>query len=172
MATVDPIQSLCGALTQATGGMYHVDLRMPDGIHRLAEVVDLLFGRRIVGADVRERCTYIYIYIRNGQFTYIAAVTLHVPAAIMVLLADPMATYAKLACECFASVYPRVFLYVNQDRSPVSHHLWQIVTAIKERIQLTLDGGALGARIGAAKACQRLIQVQTRPDGDPRVCNV
>ena len=48
MATVDPIQSLCGALTQATGGMYHVDLRMPDGIHRLAEVVDLLFGRRIV----------------------------------------------------------------------------------------------------------------------------
>lgn len=63
MATVDPIQSLCGALTQATGGMYHVDLRMPDGIHRLAEVVDLLFGRRIVGADVRERCTYIYICI-------------------------------------------------------------------------------------------------------------
>ena len=99
MASVDPIRSLCGALTQATGGVYHVDLRMPDGIHRLAEVVDLLFGKRIVGADVRER------------------LTLHVPAAIMVLLADPMGTYAKLACECFASVYPRVFLYASQDLS-------------------------------------------------------
>ena len=40
MASVDPIRSLCGALTQATGGVYHVDLRMPDGIHRLAEVVE------------------------------------------------------------------------------------------------------------------------------------
>jgi len=55
MATVDPIQALCGVLAQATGGAYVVDLHMPDGIHRLAEVVDLLFGKRIVAADVRER---------------------------------------------------------------------------------------------------------------------
>ena len=153
MASVDPIRSLCGALTQATGGVYHVDLRMPDGIHRLAEVVDLLFGKRIVGADVRER------------------LTLHVPAAIMVLLADPMGTYAKLACECFASVYPRVFLYASQDGSPASFQLWQVVTAIKERVLFTLDDGTLGARIGAVKACQRIIQAQTKPDGDPRLQN-
>jgi len=62
MATVDPIQALCGVLAQATGGAYVVDLRMPDGIHRLAEVVDLLFGKRIVAAEVRERgrCTPTY----------------------------------------------------------------------------------------------------------------
>lgn len=58
MATVDPIQALCSALAQATGGAYAVDLRMPDGVQRLAEVVDLLFGKRIVSADVRERCTF------------------------------------------------------------------------------------------------------------------
>ncbi|WFD28368.1 hypothetical protein MNAN1_003378 [Malassezia nana] len=153
MATVDPIQALCGVLAQATGGAYAVDLRMPDGIHRLAEVVDLLFGKRIVGADVRERAT------------------LHVPAALMVLLADPSGSHAKLACECFASVYPRVFLHVCQDVSPMGRHLWQIVCAIKERITFTIDNGALGARIGAAKACQRWIQVQSTPDGDPRLQN-
>jgi len=87
----------------------------------------------------------------------------------MVLLADPTGTHAKLACECFASVYPRVFLHVSQDLSPMSRHLWQIVCAIKERITFTLDNGALGARIGATKACQRWIQVQSTPDGDPRV---
>lgn len=87
----------------------------------------------------------------------------------MVLLADPTGAHAKLACECFASVYPRVFLHVSQDLSPMSRHLWQIVCAIKERITFTIDNGALGARIGAAKACQRWIQVQSTPDGDPRV---
>ncbi|KAL4399229.1 mRNA polyadenylation protein [Malassezia pachydermatis] len=58
-----------------------------------------------------------------------------------------------------------------QDRSPMGHHLWQIVGAIKERIHTTLDHGSLGARIGAVKAAQRLIQVQTQPDGDPRLQN-
>ena len=41
-----------------------------------------------------------------------------------------------------------------------------ILTAAKERIIAVMDAGAQGARIGAAKACQRIVQVQTRPDGD------
>lgn len=57
MATVDPIQALCGALAQATGGAYAVDLRTSHGVHQLAEVVDLLFCKRIVPAEVRERRT-------------------------------------------------------------------------------------------------------------------
>ena len=54
----DPIAALCAALTRATGGTYHVDLRTPEGLPRLAEVIDLLYGKRLVPADVRDSCMW------------------------------------------------------------------------------------------------------------------
>lgn len=57
---MDPIPALCTALAQATGGVYHVDLKAPDGVPKLAEVVDLVFSKRIVSAEVRDGRTYIY----------------------------------------------------------------------------------------------------------------
>lgn len=48
----------------------------------------------------------------RGAPTYADAVLVHVPAAIMILLADPSGKYIKLACECFATVYARVFVHV------------------------------------------------------------
>ncbi|WFD29040.1 hypothetical protein MSPP1_000044 [Malassezia sp. CBS 17886] len=150
----DSIHALCTALAQATGGAYSVDLGTAAGLTQLAEVVDLLFSQRIVGADVRER------------------LAVHAPAAIMLLLADAGSPYAKLATQCFATVYPRIFLHVCMDTSAASRQLWQVVTAIKQRVAAMVGGDALpGGQIGAAKACQRIIQVQTAPDGDPRLQN-
>ncbi|PKI83902.1 hypothetical protein MVES1_002381 [Malassezia vespertilionis] len=148
---LDPIQALAAGLTQGTGGTYDVDLRTRDGVHQLAEIVDLLFVKRIVGADLRE------------------SLSVHAPAAIMFLLSEPSKQYAKLACECFASVYPRLFLHVCKDWSAASHQLWQVVTAVKQQIAGLLDGLAQGASIGAAKACQRVILVQAKSDADPRL---
>lgn len=91
----------------------------------------------------------------------------HVPAALMLLLAEPSGKYAKLACECFAGVYPRVFAYVCHERG--ASQLWQLVTALKQRIETLLDTGSQGAKIGAAKAVQRIVLVQTRAHTDPRV---
>ncbi|KAI3625192.1 hypothetical protein CBS9595_000553 [Malassezia furfur] len=147
---MDPIPALCTALAQATGGVYHVDLKAPDGVPKLAEVVDLVFSKRIVSAEVRD------------------GLAVHAPAALMLLLSEPSGRYAKLACECFASVYPRVFHAVVQDRN---QPLWQLTTALKQRIEELLETGKQGARIGAIKAVQRIILVQTRASSDPRLQN-
>ena len=53
-----------------------------------------------------------------------------------------------------------------QDRN---QPLWQLTTALKQRIEELLETGKQGARIGAIKAVQRIILVQTRASSDPRV---
>lgn len=102
----------------------------------------------------------------------------------MLLLTEPSAHYAKLACQTFASVYPRLFahLYVVRpprkthanmrrcaDRSPQAMQLAQLVAGIKQQAAALLESPNAGARIGAAKACQYVVQVQTRREGDPRL---
>ena len=47
--------------------------------------------------------------------------------------------------------------------------LWQLTTALKQRVEELLETGKQGARIGAVKAAQRIILVQTRASSDPRV---
>lgn len=93
---------------------------------------------------------------------------MHTPAALTILLTEPSGAHAKLVAQCFASVYPRIFAYVCYDQSPAALQLWQMCTALREHIIALLDAPHAGARIGAAKACQRVIQVQSQPDGDAR----
>ena len=51
---MDPIQALCTALAQATGGLYHVDLQAPDGVDKLAEVVELVFSCLLYTSDAAD----------------------------------------------------------------------------------------------------------------------
>ncbi|WFC99313.1 hypothetical protein MYAM1_002057 [Malassezia yamatoensis] len=164
---MDPIAALCTSLAQATGGTYAIDLNTPEGINNLAEVVDLIFCKRIVSPEVREK----------GRYFTLILVAVHVPAALLLLLSEPSERHAKLACECFASVYPRVVaaVYVGErltNRLADSNQsLWQLTCALKQRIDHLLEHGKQGARIGAIKAIQRLILVQTRANLDPRLAN-
>ncbi|WFD43403.1 hypothetical protein MPSI1_002064 [Malassezia psittaci] len=155
---MDPIAALCTSLAQATGGTYAIDLNNPEGITNLAEVVDLIFCKRIVSLDVREQRRYSTLIL----------VAVHAPAALLLLLSEPSGRHAKLACECFASVYPRVVAAVLADSN---QSLWQLTCALKQRIDHLLEHGKQGARIGAIKATQRMILVQTRANLDPRLAN-
>ena len=145
----DPVEALAAGLARATGGVYAVDVRDAAGLGMLAHVVDLIFVRRIVPPDVRD------------------ALAVHTPAALTILLAHAPA-HAKLVAQCFASVYPRIFAYVCYDHSPTALHLWQLCTALRHHMAALLDAPHAGARIGAAKACQRIVQVQSAPAGDAR----
>ncbi|WFD35494.1 hypothetical protein MCUN1_002350 [Malassezia cuniculi] len=146
----DPVEALTTGLASATGSVYAVDVREPGGLDKLAHVVDLIFVRRIVAPDVRD------------------ALSVHTPAALTILLSDPAGAHSKLVAQCFASVYPRIFSYVCYDQSPAALQIWQMCSALREHVVTLLDAPQAGARIGAAKACQRIIQVQSQPDGDPR----
>lgn len=66
---------------------------------------------------------------------------------------------------CTSNVLPRC-----SDKSKGAQQLWQLVASIKQRIEALIDSGKQGARIGAVKAVQRIILVQTRANADPRVC--
>lgn len=143
----DPVEALAAGLARATGGVYAVDVRDAAGLSVLAHVVDLIFVRRIVAPDVRD------------------ALAVHTPAALSILLTHAPA-HAKLVAQCFASVYPRLFAYVCYDTSPTALHLWQLCSALRRHMVALLDAPHAGARIGAAKACQRIIQVQSAPAGD------
>lgn len=50
----DPVEALTAGLAGATGSVYSVDVREPGGLAQLADVVDLIFVRRIVPPDVRD----------------------------------------------------------------------------------------------------------------------
>lgn len=50
----DPVEALAAGLAGATGSVYSVDVREPGGLAQLADVVDLIFVRRIVPPDVRD----------------------------------------------------------------------------------------------------------------------
>lgn len=65
---------------------------------------------------------------------------------------------------CTSNVLPRC-----SDKSKGAQQLWQLVASIKQRIEALIDSGKQGARIGAVKAVQRIILVQTRANADPRV---
>ncbi|PWZ00387.1 hypothetical protein BCV70DRAFT_160633 [Testicularia cyperi] len=119
----------------------------------IADVMDLAFCRPSLSLDTRN------------------TLAIHAPDAILHLVQQKDPKLAKIAVQCFASMYPALFRLVCNDRSKAL--LWQTVQSIKAQIVYLFDSGSRGVRVSAVKGYQRIIQVQSRSgtgssSSDPR----
>lgn len=114
----------------------------------IALVMDLAFCRPALSQDTK------------------ATLAIHAPEAILLLIKDKDQRLAKIAAQCFASMYPVLFRLVCNDRA--KSNLWQTVQTIKAQVVHLLDHGNQGAKLAVIKCYQRIVQVQSRGSTDPR----
>ncbi|SJX64804.1 related to Symplekin [Sporisorium reilianum f. sp. reilianum] len=114
----------------------------------IALVMDLAFCRPALSQDTK------------------ATLAIHAPEAILLLIKDKDPRLAKIASQCFASMYPVLFRLVCNDRA--KSNLWQTVQAIKAQVVHLFDHGSQGAKLAVIKCYQRIVQVQSRGSTDPR----
>ncbi|TKY88669.1 hypothetical protein EX895_002300 [Sporisorium graminicola] len=114
----------------------------------IALVMDLAFCRPALSQDTK------------------ATLAIHAPEAILLLIKDKDPRLAKIASQCFASMYPVLFRLVCNDRA--KSNLWQTVQTIKAQVVHLFDHGSQGAKLAVIKCYQRIIQVQSRGSTDPR----
>ncbi|EST09306.1 Symplekin C-terminal [Kalmanozyma brasiliensis GHG001] len=114
----------------------------------IAQVMDLAFCRPALSQDTK------------------ATLAVHAPEAILLLIKDRDPRLAKIAAQCFASMYPVLFRLVCNDRT--KSNLWQTVQAIKAQVIHLFDNGSQGAKLAVIKCYQRIVQVQSRGSSDPR----
>ena len=114
----------------------------------IAQVMDLAFCRPALSQDTK------------------ASLALHAPEAILLLIKDKDPRLAKIASQCFASMYPALFRLVCTDRAKSS--LWETVQTIKAQVVHLFDHGSQGTKLAVIKCYQRIVQVQSRGSTDPR----
>ena len=114
----------------------------------IALVMDLAFCRPALSQDTK------------------ATLAVHAPEAILLLIKDKDSRLAKIAAQCFASMYPVLFRLVCNDRT--KSNLWQTMQTIKAQVVHLFDNGSQGAKLAVIKCYQRIIQVQSRGSSDPR----
>lgn len=114
----------------------------------IAQVMDLAFCRPALSQDTK------------------ATLAVHAPEAILLLIKDRDPRLAKIAAQCFASMYPGLFRLVCNDRA--KSNLWQTVQAIKAQVVHLFDHGSQGAKLAVIKCYQRIVQTQSRASSDPR----
>ncbi|KAJ9474503.1 Pre-tRNA-processing protein PTA1 [Pseudozyma hubeiensis] len=114
----------------------------------IAQVMDLAFCRPALSQDTK------------------ATLAVHAPEAILLLIKDRDPRLAKIAAQCFASMYPVLFRLVCNDRA--KSNLWQTVQAIKAQVVHLFDNGSQGAKLAVIKCYQRIVQAQSRGSTDPR----
>ncbi|GAC98080.1 cleavage/polyadenylation specificity factor [Pseudozyma hubeiensis SY62] len=114
----------------------------------IAQVMDLAFCRPALSQDTK------------------ATLAVHAPEAILLLIKDRDPRLAKIAAQCFASMYPVLFRLVCNDRA--KSNLWQTVQAIKAQVVHLFDHGSQGAKLAVIKCYQRIVQAQSRGSTDPR----
>lgn len=134
----------------------------------IVDVMDLIFCKPTLSPAGRAACEFSTAMRRPGsslQYEYLFAVSIHLPSHLLGLLQDHDLRYAKVAISVFASAYQPLFRHCCQDRSAVK--LWPTIEAIKRRIVELFDSShQMGIKLAALKAFQRIIIVQTRPNGD------
>ncbi|GAA5942275.1 hypothetical protein JCM10213_004118 [Rhodosporidiobolus nylandii] len=89
------------------------------------------------------------------------------PLSRILLAPSPDHAQTKLALAGFASAYPYLFRYATQSSDQL---WWARVVNLKTAVLQQWRSGSIGAKVGAAKVLQRIIQTQsTGGTADPRL---